>query len=217
MKPINKPALIRSLVITAITSWFTWLCIWPSSCNKMPTVGDDQQTSFLFKAEHAQLAANYRNQLTAFKITNDSLQRELLVTKQKLKVSQGDALKNKLLVKQRIAKDASDTLEKLADCDSLKQEVTDYVASVEVQDSLQEKAITELEAIVSNKDSALVSCDNGFQAMANLANSSIQQQQKVEQALQKANKTIKRKTAVTYILTGTTVVLVGITTLFIIR
>lgn len=217
MKPINKPALIRSLVITIITSWFTWLCIWPSSCNKIPAAGGEQQTSFLFKAEHSHLVSTYQQEMAAYKATNDSLQRELLETKRRLKASQGEVIKNRLLVQQRIAKNTHDTAERLADCDSLKHEVNNYIASVDMQDSIQQKAIDELEAVVTNKDSALVSCDEGFRAMANLADSSINQQRQTEQALQNANKKIKRKTALNYVLAGTTVVLAGITTLFILR
>ncbi len=217
MKPINKNALIRSVVITLITSWFTWLCIWPSSCNKSLPLGDGHQSSMLFKNQHIQLVSQYRSQMAGFKIVNDSLQKELSLTRQKLRVYQSEASRNKILVQNLIRKQSTDTIEKLADCDSLKQEVTSYITIVEQKDSLQQKAITELQAIVTSKDSTLASCEQNFSFMSKLADNAIVQEQKAEQDLENADKKAKHKTSLIHFLEGTTIVLAGITTLFIIK
>lgn len=217
MKPINKDALIRNVVITLITSWFTWLCIWPSSCNKsLPTSGE-QQTSILLKSQHVQLVSEYRHEIAVFKSRNDSLQKELSATKQQLLVYQNNVRRNKILVQDRVNKQSADTITKLADCDSLKQEVGNYIITVEQEDSLQQKAITELEAVVVNKDSALAFCEQHFESMTNLAMQSLDGQQKLEKDLQKANNKLKRRVVLTRILAGTTIVLTAVTAAFIIH
>lgn len=217
MKPINKDAWIRSAVITLITSWFTWMCLWPSSCNKPQQTPQQQQSSTLLQSQHAQLVSEYRHQTAVFKSRNDSLQTALLQTKQQLSVYQNDARNRKLRVQNRINKQSADTITKLADCDSLKQEVSDYIVAVEQQDSLQQKVITELETLVVSKDSALAFCGQHVEAMTSLALQSIDGQQKLEQDLKQANNKLKRRAVLTRILAGTSIALAAVTTAFIIH
>lgn len=215
MKPINKDSLIRSTVITLFTSWLTWICLWPSACNdSKPT--QSNQTTFL-KNEHVTLLAAYEQKINALKSKEDSLQRELSATKQKLLTYRKESLKNKTIVQDRISNRPVDTLLLIADCDSLRNEVRVYIHSVEQEDSLQEQTIGQQQEIITVKDSTLDVCQQSFSSLSQLTQQSINHAQDLEKQLQKAEKKIKRKALFNRILTGTTIALVGITAILITR
>jgi hypothetical protein len=214
MKPINKDALIRNAVITICTSWLTWICLWPSACND-PTPVPNQSENM--KAEHVTLVAKYEQKINAYKIKEDSLQRELSETKQKLFTYRKASLQNKKTVEKRIANRPIDTILLVADCDSLRNEVRDYIHSVQQEDSLQQQTIDQQQELIAVKDTAISECNESFNELSRLTEKSISQQQELENRLQKAEKKLKRKAVYNRILAGTTLALVGVTAILITR
>lgn len=215
MKPINKDSLIRSSVITLITSWLTWICLWPSACNDSKPAQTSQ--SVLMRAEHVALLADYEQKINALKGKGDSLQRELSQTKQKLFEYRTQSLRNKTIVRDRLTNRPTDTLQLIADCDSLRNEVSVYIHSVEQEDSLQEQTINQQQELITVKDSTLDVCQQSFSSLSLLTEQSIEHTQDLEKQLHKAQKKIQRKALLNRILTGTTIALAGVTAILIIR
>lgn len=214
MEPINKDSLTRNAVVIICTLWLTWLCLWPSACNNPKPSPDNSEK---LKAEHVTLVARYEQKINAYKIKEDSLQRELSETKQKLLTYRKASLKNKTIVEHRIANRPADTVLLIADCDSLRNEVSEYINAVGQEDSIQQQTINQQQELIAVKDTAISECNESFTELSKLTEKSISQQQALEKQLQKAEKKLKRKAVFGRILAGTTLALAGVTAVLITR
>lgn len=217
MRPINKDAFFRTVVITLISSWFTLVCIWPSACNKPTHPLHQEVGSSVLKAEHVRLINHYREQINLYRNKHDSLTSQLELAKTALVVYQKQSARNKSSLKKRLANIPHDSSYKQALLDSLRQEANEYIVSVDLEDSIQQKIIADLETIKEVQDTALEVCGDQVIALSELVETSIGTQQNLEKEIQRVRKIQKRQSAINSVLTGTTVTLSAVLLVMIIR
>lgn len=156
---------------------------------------------------------NYKMEIQHFEKKNDSLQNEvkktetaLMEEKKKVLLLRGNAitLANRVIT-------ATDTAQKLKDCDTLAIEVKNLITESNVKDSLCDEEINGLKAIVENRDSVLTVCEKSYLSIKTVADSSIQQQQLLTAQLQIADKHFKKAKFKNKILAAGVMILSGVT------
>lgn len=160
------------------------------------------------------IESNYQSQLQYWIQKNNYLQVQIQKTdfalsqsKQKEKSLQG---KIQVLISE--SNTLTDTSEIVSNCDSIKQNVNQFIAETNIRDSLCDKEITDLKTLVQNKDSAMVMCDKSFSMLRQVTDSSLAFQSKLSDELKLADRKIKRGNIKSKFLTAGLMILTGITT-----
>jgi hypothetical protein len=147
------------------------------------------------QTETKEILKNYRKTIKLLQAENDSLQlqiksgkAELLNAKQKVTVTQ---IKVKRLSEKTVSE--KDTTRKLVYCDSLREQVSVLMDESSVKDSLYEKNISDLTALVQTKDSMFVASEQKCERMQVLLERSLKDQQELTDDVNKLNKQVKKK------------------------
>lgn len=159
------------------------------------------------------LQQKYEKNLSALQTINDSLIKELALTKAKLKSSK---LKQHLSEEKILAlaeKDSSNNVvEELSNCDSLKAEVISYIHQVDSTEAMYDSTIGQLENLLAIKDTSLIVCKSGYDQLKQITEDNLRREQRLTADLEQAIKVQKRKTWQNKLLAGGFLILSGILT-----
>ena len=161
----------------------------------------------IFKNNQAILEADYKAKITDLENRNQLFQQELKTAKEQLtairiktKQRETDIKKRidpkgfsarELLNKVNLASATNDS--KLSPCDSLTNEVSEYIRGNEVKDSLYESQLAILDSVIAVKDSVSVAKTKLHSELQILLNQSLQQQENLIQENNRFQKKIKRQ------------------------
>ncbi len=139
-------------------------------------------------------------------------QKQLIATKIKLEQSKFDVV-------SLVEKDTSglSVQQKLIDCDSLKEEVSDYVIWVDSTQSGYETTIKELNNIVAVKDSEIVVCQISYAQLKSINDDNSQRERKLTEDLKIAYKQQRTSRIQNKFLAAGFLILSGVTTSLIIQ
>lgn len=161
----------------------------------------------------------YQNAFIHLKVHSDSLekelskaQRQLIATKIKLEQSKFDVVK--LVEKDTVGLSVE---QKLIDCDSLKEEVSDYVVWVDSTQSCYETTIRELTNIVAVKDSEIVVCQISYTQLKSINDDNLKRERKLTEDLETAYKQQRKKQIQNKVLAVGFLILSGVTTSLLIQ
>lgn len=161
----------------------------------------------------------YQNAFIHLKFHSDSLekelskaQRQLIATKIKLDQSKFDVVK--LVEKDTAGLSAQ---QKLTNCDSLKEEVSDYVVWVDSTQSNYETTIRQLTNIVAVKDSEIVVCQISYTQLKSISDDNLQRERKLTEDLEIAYKQQRKNRIQNKLLAAGFLILSGVTTSLLIQ
>lgn len=139
-------------------------------------------------------------------------QKQLIATKIKLEQSKFDLVK-------LLEKDTSglSVEQKLDDCDSLKEEVSDYVFWVDSTQSDYETTIKQLNNIVAVKDSEIVVCQISYTQLKSISDDNLQRERKLTEDLETAYKQQRKNRIQNKFLAAGFLILTGVTTSLLIK
>ncbi|MFM2224279.1 MAG: hypothetical protein RJA07_481 [Bacteroidota bacterium] len=149
---------------------------------------------------------------------NDSLNKQLVHIKLLYEQSQ---VKVKLLqtaLQQRITKDTSkNILQRISNCDSIKQDAILFITQSNTSDSLCEQKNCELETVIVNKNVELQLVNDRYDKLKTDFNKSLQQQDYLQKDNQYLFKTAQRKTFSNRLLSAGLLVFVSATAINILQ
>jgi hypothetical protein len=102
-------------------------------------------------------------------------------------------------------------------CDSVQEDVKEYIDATVERDSLCDEEISELKEIVQTKDSALNDCNESFLLLKQTTDSSIVMQTHLVEQLKLADKELRKKNLKSKILSSAVLVLSGATAILILK
>lgn len=162
---------------------------------------------------------HYREAFTLLKVHSDSLERVLNKTQKQLIATKIKLEQSKFNVVSLIEKDTSglSVQQKLNDCDSLKEEVSDYVFWVDSTQSNYETTIIQLHNIVAVKDSEIVVCQISYTQLKSISDDNLKRERKLTEDLETAYKQQRKKQIQNKVLAAGFLVLSGLTTSLLIQ
>jgi hypothetical protein len=165
------------------------------------------------------IESNYQSQLQYWIQKNNILQQQIQKTDLALTEStkKEKSLQGKIQVLIAESKTITDTSEIVSNCDSIKQDVSRYLADANVKDSLCDKEISELKTVIQNKDSAMAVCDKNFSMLKQVTDSSLAFQNKLCDELKLADKKIRRGNIKSKFLAAGILILSGATTFLLLQ
>jgi len=206
----NKKLFFVVLLTAAISSCITFFAFSPT-----PQVNITPMQQVL-KSEQKQVQVvntNYMQDMKKLKQQNDSLLHVVKVHKAALMVSDQKVfqLEDKVSELANKVKKEPDTAKgKVSDLDTLGNEASVLVLQEANRDSLCEGEVSDLNALVKEKDSALSNCQSSFISMRQVADSSLQQQQNSILEIQGLNKQLKRRAVQSRLLSAGILLLTGV-------
>lgn len=182
------------------------------SCDK-PTKPDKEQVTQSKKVLSI-VDGHYQNAIILFQKRSDSLLSELSQTQYKLKVVKLKLEQSKSDVLKFVGKDTSgeSAEQKLNDCDSLKEEILDYVFLVDSTHQNYENNILQMCNLLAIKDSQLFICGDSYSQLKNIADENLLREQKLTEDLNTAYKEQRKKRIQNKVLASGFLILSGITT-----
>jgi len=162
---------------------------------------------------------HYQETIVFMKAQSDSLQRVLNKTQKQLIATKIKLEQSKFDVVKLVEKDTAglSVEQKLNDCDSLKEEVSDYVFWVDSTQSDYETTITQLHNIVAVKDSEIVVCQISYTQLKSISDDNLQRERKLTEDLETAYKQQRKKQIQNKVLAVGFLILSGVTTSLIIQ
>lgn len=212
MKRIPIVILITALCIGAFLFFDT------CSTNPQQLKPDKQQVE---KAQE-QLTVNdvhYQKAISIMKTHSDSLQKELNLAQRQLIAVKLKLQQAKFDVVKLVEKDTSglSVEQKLNDCDSLKDEVLDYVFLVDSTQQDYDKSIVRLNNLLAIKDSQIVICNTSYNDLKSIADENLQRQRKLTEDMEISYKQQRKKQIQNKVLAAGFLILSGITTTLLIK
>lgn len=208
----------RVPLVILFTALITGLFLSLSTCNTGEKVKPDKTEINKAEVKADGIENIYNKAFEKLKTHSDSLQKELSVTQNKLKVTKFKLNQSQIAL-VALAEKKSDTLsveQLLNDCDSLKQQTLAYVLWVDSTQSIYETNIVQLQEMVATKDSQIVVCSASYSQMKGLLDDNIERERKLTEDLSTAYKSQRRKVLQNKLLAGGMLILSGIaTTLYI--
>mgnify|MGYP002622360578 FL=1 len=144
-----------------------------------------------------------------FKLTQRIQQTETALEESKQKAGTLQGKIKHLIAESTNLKDTSDIV---SNCDSLKTQVSQFIAETTIKDSLCDSEISDLKEVIQNKDSAMAVCQSSFASMLQVMNSSLDQQKDLADKLSLAEKEIRKGNRRTKFLSAAVFILSGVTT-----
>jgi hypothetical protein len=194
-----KPIIIQpSFILKGFIIFIAVICC----CILLDTCSDKRKTVKTQQTEltHAIALANgienqYKEALVKLKKHNDSLQQELVKTKELLTITKLKQAQSKNIVLRSARKDTvgKNPREQLADCDSLKAQIIAYVNIVDSTQCLYEKNIGELQQVIDSKDEEIALCNTAYSNLKLATEESFKREQQLTSDLKKAYKKERRK------------------------
>lgn len=201
-------------MVILITAFCIGMILLFNTCNDTQHRKPDKEQTQSSEHEANLVEEYYQNAFIQLKGHSDSLekefskaQRQLIATKLKLEQS-------KFNVVSLIEKDTSglSVQQKLSDCDSLKEEVSDYVFWVDSTQCGYETTIKQLTNIVAVKDSEIVVCQISYTQLKSISDDNLQRERKLTEDLETAYKQQRKNRIQNKFLAANFLILSGITT-----
>ena len=206
----NKKIFLVILLTAVISSCLTYFIASPApQVNIVPM----QQALQVNEKKAQAISQNYTLEMAQLKKQNDSLLKVVQSHRAALMLSDQKVfqLEDKVSALASKAKKEPDTLKrKVSDLDSLGIEASVLVSQEAERDSLCEGEVSDLNALVGEKDSALADCQSTYISMKQVADSSLQQQQNALTEIKGLNKQLKRKAVQSRLLSAGLLILTGV-------
>jgi chromosome segregation ATPase len=171
------------------------------------------------KAQVNLIENKYKSEIEYWVQKNNDLQKQIQQTETNLNVStqKENSLQGKIrvLISEKIK--LKDTSEIISNCDSLNENVSQYITETNVRDSLCDNEISELKTVIQNKDSAMAGCEKSFSMLRQVVDSSLTFQNKLTDELCLADKKIKRGKLKTKFLSAGVMILATATTILLLQ
>lgn len=224
---------LRSSLAIAIICFVLGCCtafLLVGGCNN-----DTKQESIampeMLKQQADSIKANYQAKITELETRNSHLQQELSTTKAQLKAAKTKTKSKAATIKKIIEPKgypAKELLKKadsfsvvenssLLPCDSLVEEVTQYMKLNETEDSLYEAQIAAQDSIIEVKDAVIAFKDSAHAALDKVFNQSLQEQDKLLSENRQLRKRLKRQKLKGKLLAFGSAVLSGLVTHYLIQ
>lgn len=216
IKEQSKFTSKRTIIITILFSLFSALSTYllfdsmegfktEVKESKMAVKGMQEQVNFI--------EYRYKAQVSYWKRKNNHLMKQIENTESALNQSKKNinSLQGRI---QRLITDGKvlkDTIEIITNCDSLKEQVTQFISETETRDSLCDSEIVDLKTVIQNKDSALAISEKSLVLIKQAADSSLMAQRALADKLQLADKKRKRENIKSKILSAAVFILSGVT------
>jgi TPP-dependent trihydroxycyclohexane-1,2-dione (THcHDO) dehydratase len=161
----------------------------------------------------------YKLEIQYWIIKNNDLQKQIQETETNLNISKQkeNSLKGKIQVLISVSKNMKDTSEIVSNCDSIKENVNQFIAETNVRDSLCDNEISELKNVIQNKDSAMSVCETSFSMLKQVTDSSLALQNKLTDDLKLADRKIKRGNIKSKFLSAGAMILATTTTILLLK
>ena len=201
--------LIAFLILGSLFCTFQ-TCDW---VERIPDLTPEKYWREQNEKEMFSLNQKYQQNLALLQFRNDSLTKELAITKSKLKSSKLKQQVSELKVLALAKKDTSTNVtEELSNCDSLKKEVIAYVHQVDSTQALYEGTIAQLESLLAIKDTSLIVCKTSYNDLKQINEDNLRREQRLTADIEQSIKVQKRKTWQNKLLAGGFLILSGILT-----
>lgn len=207
-------------IVILITALCIGLFLLFSTCSNDPQHLKPDKEQFQNAQHEASLVEEYyQNAFINLKVHSDSLERVLNKTQKQLIATKIKLEQSKFNVVSLIEKDTSglSVQQKLNDCDSLKEEVSDYVFWVDSTQCDYETTIKQLTNIVAVKDSEIVVCQISYTSLKSITDDNLQREQKLTEDLETAYKQQRKNRIQNKVLAVGFLILSGVTTSLLIQ
>lgn len=206
-------------IVILITAFCIGMILLFNTCNDTQHRKPDKEQIQSSEHEANLVEEYYQNAFTQLKDHSDSLERELIKSQKQLIATKIKLEQSKFNVVSLIKKDTSglSVQQKLNDCDSLKEEVSDYVFWVDSTQSDYETAIKQLNNIVAVKDSEIVVCQISYTRLKSISDDNLQRERKLTEDLETAYKQQRKNRIQNKFLAAGFLILSGVTTSLIIH
>lgn len=212
----NLPiSMTRIPLVILITAFIIGICLFFGTCSTSPPpVKPDKTKVAEAEKKVSVIDENYKTENALLKSSSDSLQKELIQTKESLKTTRVKLQKSQSILIALAQKDTTgrSIMEQQDDCDSLKQEAVLFAAIVDSAKAEYECSFIQFENLVAIKDSQIVICGNSYSALKSLMDQNLDRERQLTQDLQTAYKVQRKKIIQNKILAGGFLILSGITT-----
>ncbi|MEO6301581.1 MAG: hypothetical protein ABIP51_00285 [Bacteroidia bacterium] len=207
-------------IVILITALCIGLFLLLSTCSDDPHhLKPDKESIQNAKHEAGLVEAHYQNAFINLKIHSDSLEKALGKTQKQLIATKIKLEQSKFSVVKLLEKDTAglSVQQKLNDCDSLKEEVSDYVFWVDSTQSNYETTISQLHTIVAVRDSEIVVCQISYTQLKSISDDNLQRERKLTEDLQTAYKQQRKKQVQNKVLAVGFLILSAVTTSLLIQ
>lgn len=212
----NLPiSMTRIPLVILITAFIIGAFLFLGTCNTSPpTVKPNKEKVAEAEKKVSVIDKNYKTENALLKSSSDSLQKELIQTKESLKLTKVKLQKSQSTLIALAQKDTAgrSIVQKQDDCESLKQKAVLFSAIVDSAKAEYECSISQFENLVAIKDSEIVICSSSYSALKSLMDQNLDRERQLTQDLQTAYKVQRRKIIQNKILAGGFLILSGITT-----
>lgn len=201
-------------IVILITAFCIGMILLFNTCNDTQHRKPDKEQVQSSEHEVNLVEEYYQNAFIQLKGHSDSLERELSKSQKQLIATKIKLEQSKFNVVSLIEKDTSglSVQQKLNDCDSLKEEVSDYVVWVDSTQSGYETTIKQLTNIVAVKDSEIVVCQISYTQLKSISDDNLQRERKLTEDLETAYKQQRKNRIQNKFLAAGFLILSGITT-----
>ena len=208
-----KRTIIITFLFSLISSISTYLLFHSMEGFKI----DIRESRTAVKEMQTQINAienKYKMEIQYWVQKNNALQEQIRKTETALSESKqkSNSLQGKIHVLISTSNALQDTSEIISNCDSLKQQVSQFITEVNIKDSLCDNEISNLKDLIQNKDSAFAVCERGFLAFHGVLDFSLAQQTALADKLSLAEKKARRENLKAKFLSAGVFILSGITT-----
>jgi hypothetical protein len=142
------------------------------------------------KQQVSDLDTDYKHRFLLLQAHSDSLQAVLSITKIKLKAANSiiATSKNKLVYLAQKDTAGKTTEEIITDCDSLKEQAVAFATEVDSLQALHEQRESELEELVTSKDSTIELCHSSYMQLKAITDEQLDREQALADNLKAALK-----------------------------
>lgn len=200
-------------IVILITAFCIGMILLFNTCNDTQHRKPDKEQIQSSEHEANLVEEYYQNAFIQLKGHSDSLERALNKSQKQLIATKIKLEQSKFNVVSLIEKDTSglSVQQKLNDCDSLKEEVSDYVVWVDSTQSGYETTIKQLTNIVAVKDSEIVVCQISYTQLKSISDDNLQRERKLTEDLETAYKQQRKNRIQNKFLAAGFLILSGIT------
>lgn len=206
-----KNTTILGILMGLITAICTCNFLKPSHELNITPVSTDIALQKAMEKRGKEIEKSFALKMDSLEKRCDSLQLALNESSQDLKIAKGKTLVLQTKVQTLVAKDnkETDTIKRLANCDSIKDQVSSLITNHQQQDSLCEGMIQQMGAVIHARSEEVKTCKEDFNALQEELDQSLEQQQKLTDDLNKATKKLKRQAFGNKLLSAGAAILAG--------
>lgn len=148
----------------------------------------------IIKEQAEEIDSSLQQQIKELEIRNDSLRKEVENTKSSLKESRYKAfqLQDKVAQLTEAVKQEADTVQKLAYCDSLQDEVRNLITQSNANDSICDVVIAQLEQETDNLRSMVSEYKEGYNELKDLLDKSFKQNEALSLQLEETEGKLRK-------------------------